>query len=403
MWFGCRSLSSAAATNITTAVNQGKRRIVIYWFRLGDLRLLDNQALTRACLLAKGTKSEPIAGALLPIFCFDDQIFGARAVSAWGNLKCGPKRAQFVIDSVADLRQSLHTHLQAPLLVASGEPARMVDQILAQLKSYNENETTDVQIVCQDETAPEEREAVDSVSNVLRQHIANGGLDAESSLTAVWGSFLHAGKGMPYPNTRAGMSDLFSRFKSDVQKKYKLPQAVLPIPQNIPTQLPQILLNSSMATYMPTLQDLGYTPDQIAHAEHSDARGVLDFVGGETAALARVKHCPPMRFAGLLRYSQRLDWGVVFFQIESLARARVRVTPHRGLGSQALREHAPPAQGHVYLYRLLGPSRLLPLLCGQARQPHLLPPRTPASKAALEEQDQSHAHGIGNRNGDAAV
>jgi deoxyribodipyrimidine photo-lyase len=294
MLFGCRSLTSAATT-AATAVDQGRKRIVIYWFRLGDLRLLDNQALTRACLLAKGTKSEPIDGALLPIFCFDDQIFGARAVSAWGNLKCGPKRAQFIIESVTDLRQSLHTHLQTPLLVASGEPARMVDQILTQLKSYNQNETTkaytDVQIVCQDETAPQEREAVSSVSSILRRHITNGDLDAESNVTAVWGSFLHAGKSMPYPNTRAGMPDLFSRFKADVQKKYKLPQAVLPIPQSIPIRLPPNILDSSMATYMPTLRDLSYTPDQMAHAERREtARGALDFLGGETAALARVKN-----------------------------------------------------------------------------------------------------------------
>ena len=40
---------------------------------------------------------------------------------------------------------------------------------------------------------------------------------------------------------------------------------------------------------MPTLQDLGYTPEQIESGTHNDPRGVMVFKGGETAALARVQ------------------------------------------------------------------------------------------------------------------
>merc|ERR1712176_791383 len=40
---------------------------------------------------------------------------------------------------------------------------------------------------------------------------------------------------------------------------------------------------------VPDLIDLGYTSNQIDHANSQDPRGVMEFKGGETAALARVK------------------------------------------------------------------------------------------------------------------
>ena len=41
--------------------------------------------------------------------------------------------------------------------------------------------------------------------------------------------------------------------------------------------------------YMPTLSDLGYDENDVATAQNTDKRGVMDFKGGETAALARLK------------------------------------------------------------------------------------------------------------------
>ena len=42
-------------------------------------------------------------------------------------------------------------------------------------------------------------------------------------------------------------------------------------------------------SFMPTLADLGYTAEEIEHAKNPDPRGVMTFVGGETAGLARVQ------------------------------------------------------------------------------------------------------------------
>ena len=42
-------------------------------------------------------------------------------------------------------------------------------------------------------------------------------------------------------------------------------------------------------SYMPTLADLGYSPEEINQATNPDERGVMTFVGGETAGLKRVQ------------------------------------------------------------------------------------------------------------------
>jgi deoxyribodipyrimidine photo-lyase len=46
---------------------------------------------------------------------------------------------------------------------------------------------------------------------------------------------------------------------------------------------------SCSLTYFPTLQDLGYTEDEIQEAQKTDPRGVMKFEGGESFALRRVQ------------------------------------------------------------------------------------------------------------------
>jgi len=52
--------------------------------------------------------------------------------------------------------------------------------------------------------------------------------------------------------------------------------------------LPNSIPNCSFS-YMPTLLDLGYSPEEIESANNPDKRGVMKFVGGETAGLKRVQ------------------------------------------------------------------------------------------------------------------
>ena len=55
---------------------------------------------------------------VLPVFCFDPRFLRA---SAWGTPKTGPFRAQFLLESVADLKAQLRA-IGSDLLVAMGPP-----------------------------------------------------------------------------------------------------------------------------------------------------------------------------------------------------------------------------------------------------------------------------------------
>lgn len=402
------SVTAAGTANNINTTHQTKQppprksSVVFYWFRLGDLRLSDNQGLTHAAKLAAPPKPKKIktdkskkgkakinklppdaaalwsaihqsdglslmsrpqddaalkntlqtdiqiidsstttivdepsgkdakaaaASALVPIFCFEPGIFGANALSRdWKHLRCHARRAQFIVESVADLREQWQKRqptkqentsaaasdddddavppLVSPFLVAHGEPAEIFDQLLHQLRTAaGGDEFLNVRIVCQDEPAFEERAAVESVSRVLKKHMAreasscsdgdeeNVPVATEAEVKAIWGSYLFSGKGLTN-GARSKInpsSDLLSRFTIDVNKKHKTKDLkLLPSPDFNPTPIPvKSPMIEAMATFMPTLQDLGYTQEQIL-AARVDRRAAMIFPGGETAAMARI-------------------------------------------------------------------------------------------------------------------
>ena len=67
---------------------------IIYWFR-NDLRLQDNEALRSAVESAKE---------IVPVYVFDPRQFEN---TRFGFRRTGALRAQFLIDSVTDLRNNL--------------------------------------------------------------------------------------------------------------------------------------------------------------------------------------------------------------------------------------------------------------------------------------------------------
>ncbi|KAL4421836.1 hypothetical protein ABPG77_001625, partial [Micractinium sp. CCAP 211/92] len=95
------------------AIPSGGNRAIV-WFRGTDLRLHDNVIVHEAARRVEaGQVSE-----VLPVFCFDPRFLSA---SAWGNPKTGPYRAQFLLESVADLKARLRA-AGSDLLVALGKP-----------------------------------------------------------------------------------------------------------------------------------------------------------------------------------------------------------------------------------------------------------------------------------------
>ncbi len=92
---------------------------------------------------------------------------------------------------------------------------------------------------------------------------------------------------LPYDPGLQDMPNTFTPFRNKVEKLCKI-KAPLPVPKGLGT-FPGDASFAAASAEIPSLQDLGYTSDQIEHANFQDPRGVMEFKGGETAALARVK------------------------------------------------------------------------------------------------------------------
>ena len=247
----------------TTAAN---KNLHVHWFRVCDLRLHDNPALCETVSKADG-------GGVLPIFCFDPRIFGNDARSNFGSLKCAPRRAKFILESVADLRTQLEQK-GSGLVVAQGKPEHVFPKLF--------EKTASPRITCQEEVCSEEL----SVDQAVRSALKSG------SLHTVWGSTLYNIRDLPFPGEAEGIPDTFTPFRNKVEKNCKI-DTPLPVPSSTDLALPTNLEIPSMEkcslTFMPSLKDLGYTDKQIEEANTVDPRGVMEFKGGEMAALDRVK------------------------------------------------------------------------------------------------------------------
>jgi deoxyribodipyrimidine photo-lyase len=285
--------------SMSTSTNQN-RRFILHWFRHGDLRVHDNPALVHSASLlttAVGSSSQP--DVIIPIFCFDTKIFGNQAYTSTAKtIKCGPRRAKFIIESVLELRNQLQTKCKSQLLVACGDPSQVLNHVADYI--HNHYKTDKVRIVCQEEVASEEKQAVKDVQAVFKNRFP---LSSDKLLFEIWGSTMYDRYDLPYDTEELKqLPDGFTPFRTTVEQKAKIKKPLpvpklLPFPNDWPTKLTNgedtIDGNPNMfasTVYMPTLQELGYTDEQIEETEQHDPRGVMVFHGGETAGLARVQH-----------------------------------------------------------------------------------------------------------------
>ena len=74
-------------------------KTILVWFRK-DLRIHDNEILTEA--VRKG-------GSIIPVYCFDPRQF---ELTSFNTSKTGLIRAKFLLESVADLRNSFRAFLR---------------------------------------------------------------------------------------------------------------------------------------------------------------------------------------------------------------------------------------------------------------------------------------------------
>jgi deoxyribodipyrimidine photo-lyase len=222
-----------------------KRAIV--WFKT-DLRLHDNEALTEAL---------KTADEIYPVYIFDERIF--KRTSRLGFRKTGAFRAQFIIESVTDLKNSLQEK-GIDLIVKIGKPEIELPEIARQLKSS--------WVFGLMERLPEESE----VQNLLEKNLWAIGQE----LRLFRGKMLYYTQDLPFPV--AHTPDTFTAFRKEVEKitPIRLP---LPSPDSFKPWSTDIDCGQ-----LPSLSDFSLELPEF------DSRSALIFKGGESEAMKRLNY-----------------------------------------------------------------------------------------------------------------
>ncbi len=226
---------------------------ILLWYR-NDLRLHDHELLTEA--VAAG-------GGIIPLYCFDDRQFGR---TSFGFPKTGAYRAQFLLESIADLRESWRAR-GSDLVVRHGSPAVIIPELVDRFG------ITDVYYY--QEVTDEELKVSTAVKAALQPR--------QLGYRTVWGQTLYHLHDLPF--SLQHLPELFTKFRKDVERETPI-RAALPAPEQLPP-LPAELVGAASGLEhcgdLPSLADLGL------EAPQTDPRGVLTFKGGETAGIDRVR------------------------------------------------------------------------------------------------------------------
>lgn len=244
----------------------------IVWLR-GDLRLHDHPAFAAAGSYAQ----------LLPVFVFAPRLFGT---TEFGFRKVGPYRAQFLLQSLVELRDALRER-GSDLLLFRAEPARILAPLAQRIGA--------AAIWYQDEPGTEESVEVGALERALAASGAAAG-SAPTQLVAHHGATLFHPDDLPF--TPAQMPNVYSEFRraaerhSAVRQPTAAPDRLPPLPPDLPGASHATAARDSVADgqlpapiELPSVQELSGAPPQAA-----DPRAALQFSGGESAGLARLRY-----------------------------------------------------------------------------------------------------------------
>jgi len=223
---------------------------ILLWLR-NDLRLHDHEPLYKASQQALQQKAD-----IIPLYCFDPRHFGE---TSFGFAKTGAYRAQFLRETVADLRQSLQAK-GSNLVIRQGKPEA---EIPALVKALNIDAVYWHEEVTSEETAVEQ-----AVEKALRE------LKVTSEV--YWGATLYHPDDLPFKLGK--LPEVFTQFRKAVEKES---QVFPPFPT--PDQLPPLPGELELGE-LPTLSELDLEESPI------DPKGVLAFKGGETEGFERLQH-----------------------------------------------------------------------------------------------------------------
>ncbi len=218
---------------------------LLLWFR-NDLRLHDHELLAQAVKAGQD---------ILPFYCFDPRQFGT---SPFGFAKTGSYRAQFLLESVVDLKQSLK-ELGSDLIIRQGKPEEIIPPLVGQYGI--------TAVAYHEEATAEETRVAAQVKAALRPLGTN--------LQTAWGATLYHPDDLPFSISE--IPEVFTRFRKETEKQstvyenFPRPTKLSPLPSGLETGA------------LPTLSELGLEPLCL------DQRAVLQFKGGETQGKQRLQ------------------------------------------------------------------------------------------------------------------
>lgn len=231
--------------------------IAIVWFR-NDLRISDNEALLKAWQSSQ---------AVVPLYVVDPRLYGQ--TYHFGFPKTGELRAQFIMESVANLRDNLRQR-GLDLIVRQGKPEDVVPSIAKSIGAHT--------VYAHKETCSEET----TVETGVKRGLANleGGPKMQIRLDFVWGGTLYHLDDLPFSPSE--LPDVYTQFRKGVEYNckvrpaLKMPTQMGPLPESLSEKIGEL-------GDIPTMAELG-----LKYREQSPL-GVMHFEGGETAALARLQ------------------------------------------------------------------------------------------------------------------
>lgn len=216
----------------------------LVWFKT-DLRIEDNETLLKAI-----SQSEKI----IPIYCFDEAHF---ETTPYGFKKTGPFRAQFLLESLQDLDVNLRK-LGSGLRIVFGKPEIEIPKLVLEYKAQK--------VFSKREVAIEEIQTEKEVRSEL--------FKLRCELETFSTSTLYHAEDLPF--SIKDIPDVFTNFRKKTEKDSEIRNSFYaPSKINSPEISPLEL---------PTLEALGLTKTAI------DSRAVLQFNGGESEAIQRLKH-----------------------------------------------------------------------------------------------------------------
>ncbi|GEQ87117.1 cryptochrome DASH [Patiriisocius marinistellae] len=218
----------------------------LVWFR-NDLRVNNNTSLQKACENAK---------LVTAIYCFDPRHFKQ---TSFGFIKTGVFRAQFLIETVEELRKNL-TSINIALHVYFEKPEIAIPKLISEEKNITN-------IFCQREWTSEEVH----VLNNLKDEIPN-----EIRIIETYDQFLFHPEDIPYDDF-IEIPKIFTEFRKKCENNCRVRGLGISLKKQN-TEL--VIVNK---TKIPNLKKLGFQDFK------KDNRTAFPFKGGEKTGMARVK------------------------------------------------------------------------------------------------------------------